>query len=182
MISKYNLILCELYNQTIHGLDENSDPNIQTHYILIDKYEPFSETYIDNNEVEDDYDDPLTDMQSDILSYNEFYVRQMRIICFNMNPSPIRNYRTIVSRPNYIQREIGEVIILPTFEEIAILKTFWIRMIQKKWKKVYQQRKIIINRRMTPSSIYYWQVNGKWPPDCIYLPTLNGLFYSVLFS
>jgi hypothetical protein len=161
MKSKYNLILCELYNLAIHGLvDETNDLNIQTHYILFNKYEPFSEEYV--GEIDDPYDG-FTDMQRDIRHLKRLYSLPIRD---NITSSPIRNYRNIVSRPNYIQREIGEVIMLPTFEEIVILKTFWIRIFQKKWKKVFQERKRILKQRCHPSSIYYWQIHGIWPLNC----------------
>jgi hypothetical protein len=179
--SKYNLILCELHNTIIHGIDKSSDPNIQTHYLVFERYKPFSEDYF--NEIEqrnldilepEEINDEETEMQSDIQILKRAYSIQHNIT------SPIRNYSYIVSRPNYIQPEIGEIIILPTLEEIAILKTFWIRIIQKKWKKIFQQRKNILKQRLNPSSIYYRQISCLWPPNCNYLPGLNGLFYCII--
>jgi hypothetical protein len=46
----------------------------------------------------------------------------------------IRNFAKIICNKNYIKPEIAECIILPTGETIAILKTFWIRIIQKVYK------------------------------------------------
>jgi hypothetical protein len=66
---------------------------------------------------------------------------------YSENHPTIRNYHNIIKHPNYIKPEIGQYIILPTQEAIAILKTFWLRIIQKKWKKVFQERKNIIKKR-----------------------------------
>ena len=179
MNSKYNLMLCELYNPVIHGIDEDSDPNIESHYLVFERYRPFSEGYfenLDNDEPEDEEeeDDILTDMQHDIQFLKEIYSVSIQ------HRSPIRNYSYIVSRPNYIQHEIGEFIILPTQEAIAILKTFWFRIIQKKWKKIFQERKRIISRRHNPTSLYFRQIYGKWSSNCDYLPGLKGMFYNYI--
>lgn len=176
MTSKYNLMLCELHNTTLHGMDEDSDPNIQSHYIVFDKYQPFNEDYFDvlDDEPEEIYDG-ATVMQRDIQFLKRLYVYQIQ-----NHTSPIRNYNYIISRPNYIKPEIGEVVLLPTLEEIAILKTFWLRIIQKKWKKVFQERKRILHLRSNPLSILHNRIYGKWADNCDYLPGLHGMFYITL--
>ena len=189
MNSKYNLMLCELHNPVTHGINEYSDPNIESHYIVFDRYQPFSEGYFDEiehnidnldfNELQDENEaenEALTEMKSDIQVLKRIYSLPIQ----HYSTSTIRNYRHIISRPNYIQPEIGQYIVLPTQEAIAILKTFWIRIIQKKWKKVFQERKRVLDARTNLSSIYYRQINGKWPSNCNYLPGLNSLFYSTL--
>ena len=75
----------------------------------------------------------------------------------------IRNYYKIVSNPNYIQPEIGEYIILPTQESVAILKTFWIRIIQRRWRKIYQARQRLIKERSTMGALRERQLTGQWP-------------------
>jgi hypothetical protein len=91
----------------------------------------------------------------------------------------IRNYYNIVSNTNYIQPEIGEYIILPTLEAVAILKTFWIRIIQKKWKKVFEQQQQIINERCKLQSLIYRQTTGYWPSHCKTFPTLKGMLHKL---
>lgn len=186
MNRKYNLIICELHNTTIHGMDEDSEPNIQSHYLVFERYQPFSEDYFDEiehhldnlgfDEPEDIYDG-TTEMQRDIQFLKNSYA-----LSIQNHTSPIRNYSYIVSRPNYIQAEIGEVITLPTYEDIAILKTFWIRIIQKKWKKIVQERKRVINERYCLLTLYYRQINGIWPSNCNYLPGLKGMFYGNIIT
>jgi hypothetical protein len=93
---------------------------------------------------------------------------------FGIHPS-IRNYYNIISKENYIKPEIAEYIILPTREAIAILKTFWLRIIQKKWKKIFQERKNIIKQRCNFSNLSIREIQGKWPDSCMNLPGLKGM-------
>jgi recombinational DNA repair ATPase RecF len=51
----------------------------------------------------------------------------------------IRNYNNIIKRENYIKLDIIEKVLLESGEIIAIIKTFWIKIIQRKWKKYYSK-------------------------------------------
>jgi hypothetical protein len=91
----------------------------------------------------------------------------------------IRNYYNIVSNTNYIKPEIGEYIILPTLEAVAVLKTFWIRIIQRKWKKVFEQQQQIIIERCKLQCLQFRQTTGHWPTHCKTFPTLKGMLYKL---
>ena len=45
----------------------------------------------------------------------------------------------------------------------VVIKTHWLRLIQRKWKNIYSTRQSIINSRKKPSSLRYRNINGKWP-------------------
>ena len=45
----------------------------------------------------------------------------------------------------------------------VVIKTHWLRLIQRKWKNIYSTRQSIINSRKNPSSLRYRNINGKWP-------------------
>lgn len=192
MNSKYNLMLCELHHPSIHGKDANSDLNIETHYLVYDRYYPLSGEYLDDtnnyntddnydSDDEEDYENGVSKIYADVRFLRDIYSDNWIYDHGYVGPHPtIRNFHHIVNRQHYIQPELGQYIILPTQEAIAILKTFWLRIIQKKWKKIYQERKRVISKRSGPSSLYHKQIYGKWPEDCDYLPGLNGLFYAVL--
>jgi hypothetical protein len=45
--NKWHLMLCELHLPTMHGKTNNSDPNIETHYLIHDLYNP-TELYSDD--------------------------------------------------------------------------------------------------------------------------------------
>lgn len=83
---------------------------------------------------------------------------------------------------NYMKRrrptlrtEIAECIILNSDHSVSILKTFWLRLIQRVWKKVYLERKNILKKRSNPRSIFYREIFGKWPDNCIRYPSLQGM-------
>jgi hypothetical protein len=77
-------------------------------------------------------------------------------------------------RPN-LRTEIAECIILNSNHSVAILKTFWLRLIQRVWKKTYLERKNIIKKRSNPRSIFYREIFGRWPDDCLIYPSLIGM-------
>ena len=87
-----------------------------------------------------------------------------------------KNYLNIISRNNYIKPEIAQCIYLNSYECIAILKTFWIRLIQRTWKKVYKERQNIINKKFQLSAIRNREINYnfiRYPT----FPSLKGMMY-----
>jgi len=188
---KNYLMICELHNPELHGKDENSDPNIETHYLVYSRFDPYTgrslndiEEYNDedtdreyNTDSDDEYEENRRyTIQDAIVLIKNIYSTQIlinnRYYC--QHPT-IRNYHNIISNTNYIKSEIGEYIILPTQEAIAILKTFWLRIIQKKWKKVFQERKNIIRQRCHFSNLSIREIHGRWPASCLNLPGLRGM-------
>jgi hypothetical protein len=151
------LMLCELHYPGRHGKTMTSDPNIETHYLVYDRFDPITGiSFTCFNEDDDAYNtDDDTSNSDDDDALNKLVRINDEIVFLkrhyenkdNFNPlyfgehPTIRNYHTIISKQNYIKPEIGQYIILPTQEAVAILKTFWIRIIQRKWKKVFQERK-----------------------------------------
>ena len=188
---KYYLMLCELHYPGRHGKTADSDKNIETHYLVYDRFDPSSGvSYSDLDEYqeydtdyeygsdsEDEYNNVLIRLNDTIEELKKFYSsHEMNIITnWHGNHPTIRNYHNIISKPNYIKPEIGEYIILPTQEAIAILKTFWLRIIQRKWKKIFQKRKNIIRQRCNIFNLSIRQIYGKWPEQCIKLPGLKGM-------
>jgi hypothetical protein len=86
------------------------------------------------------------------------------------------NYRQIVLRPEYIKPELIECIyvlpdghsVLPDGHCVAIVKTFWLKIIQRAWKKVLKQRRLI---QKSLSGLRQREMMGKWPD----FPGLRGL-------
>lgn len=72
--------------------------------------------------------------------------------------------------------EIMQLVVLPDETYSVLLKTFWIRLIQRRWKKVYQQRKECLQKRMTLQYQNIWERTGQFPSDARCLPTLKGMF------
>lgn len=186
---KQHLILCELYHPIIHGFTTDSNPNITSHYIVYGKYDPSSLFRLSqiNDDTDSEYDDDDDDEDEDniylgkidiglscIRSLYNYLLRTPRRLLEHSHPV-IRNYKNIILHQNYIKPEIAECIVLPTQETIAILKTFWIRIIQKKWKKIFKQRQEVIKKRHYLSNIKIREIKGNWSCGCMIMPTLKGM-------
>ena len=76
---------------------------------------------------------------------------------------------------NGTKLEIAECIYLPSEHCISILKTIWLKLIQRTWKKIYKERKQIISIRRRPNSIKHREIYGTWPNNCSNYPTLKGM-------
>ena len=86
-----------------------------------------------------------------------------------------RNYKNIILKQPYIRPEIAECVYLENEDCVAILKTHWIRLIQRTWKNIIKQRKTIIQKRARLNALRYKEFNGRWPSDCFYYPELQGM-------
>jgi hypothetical protein len=69
----------------------------------------------------------------------------------------------------YLQRRMKLEIIqtdelLPGTEHVAYLKTFWLRIVQRCWKKTFRLRKELIRKRSTPIALRERERTGQWAP------------------
>lgn len=192
--NKFNLIICELQHKRLHG--SNIGP-YGPHYLVHSYYHGSTGGLIcheicfsyDSNDPNYSSNFNLNRLPSQIynndgfnniynfinyikLDYEEIAENQY----FNTH-SHIRNYKHIISNQKYIKPEIAQCILLPSNELVAILKTFWIRIIQRAWKRVYKQKKEVIAKRCNPQTILHFQRTGYWPSNCNYMPTIRGLLY-----
>jgi hypothetical protein len=160
----FNLVICEIHNKDLHGYNEESDPNIKGHYLCAYR---MNDSLFDKIDEDDDENPHIYEMV-------QFYRT-----CYHVNPYVnhdfIRNYKNIISNINYIKPEIAQVVELSGGELVAILKTFWLKIIQRAWKKVFQKRMEILAVRKSLYAIRYKEVNGKYPSNCRDFPSLTGL-------
>ena len=151
--TKYNIVLCELYNDKLHGKTNN---DVSNHYLLINRIKKLDMDFINN----------LT------TTFNlEYIEKQQKITPHKF----IRNYQNMITSTNYIKPEIGEVIYLSSGHTVCIIKTMWLRVIQRAWKKVYNQRKQMFKMRCRIHSLKHREITGHWPQNCRYMPSLQGI-------
>jgi hypothetical protein len=144
--TRFNLVLCEIYNDKRHGQEENNMSNYLT--LMRVKY---------NNNY--NFDNLYTCADA----YNKMY----KLNSNNLTPhSYIKNYKNIINGINYIKPEIAECIVLPSGCSISIIKTIWLRLIQRKWKRMYRLRREFIEKISCYSALKEWQCTGKWPTGC----------------
>jgi len=159
--TKYNMVLCELFHKSFHG--EPYDDIIQFHYFVSWRFKIMNLAKINN-----------------IIHFlNEEYLQLVNSNHpFVNNHSIYKNYKNILSSPNYIKLEIAQCIYYET-HCVAILKTFWIRLIQRKWKSIFKNIKEILLKRCQLSALKHKQNTGRWPNDCFNVPSLKGMLYQL---
>uniref|UniRef100_A0A6C0AZH8 Uncharacterized protein n=1 Tax=viral metagenome TaxID=1070528 RepID=A0A6C0AZH8_9ZZZZ len=173
MVSKNHLVVCELFNKHIHGYDDSSYDIVKNHYLCmhVSKNRSIFESRDYNEDDTDEfYECHIMDVADLHGAYYLSYAAQR-----NKNHPFIRNYKRIISKNNYIQPHIAKVIYLSSGECVAIIKTFWLRLIQRAWKRVFQERKRVFKRRMLPASLRHREIHGSWPKDCYHFPQLHGM-------
>ena len=199
LLRRFNLVLCELHYTPIHGKsDTNCIISIEGQYLLIAKFSGTTGILLDEDEGEDDEydtdteyiseDDEDEDEDEDDNSITYLYHIQRlykgEYAAWSLNRQEphklIRNYHNIVGKTDYIKPEIAECFELPTGEQIVIIKTIWIKIIQRKWKKIFAAKQHIIKCRLCPSSISTRQLTGMWPQHCILMPSLKGMLSNLL--
>ena len=155
-LKKYNIVLCELYNDYIHGTDLNT--NINKQHLVLFRFKILDIIYINRLAF------TRMDYYTTLLNDN-----------YNINHKIYKNYKNIISSENYIKPELAECIYLPSGDCICIIKTYWLKIIQRKWKLICKQRNHIIKCRSNPYVLFTRSLTGKWPDYCIYLPGIKGM-------
>jgi hypothetical protein len=70
--------------------------------------------------------------------------------------------------------EIMMVYHLGNFSAFVVIKTHWLRLVQRRWKAVFRERAHVARLRRHPNALNYRQRHGTFPPD-LALPTLAGM-------
>ena len=101
-------------------------------------------------------------------------------VFFKYSYNDINNYLyyySLVHIPNH-QVQILQVNIIQAdgFEMVTVVnKTHWLRLVQRHWKKIYKQRKTIIQQRILTENLFYNEIHGNYPISVSYLPTIHGM-------
>lgn len=169
--SKYSLSICELYWAKRHGrwkLNEFSTyydySLVQSGYISMTDLHPYEFYYY--------YSSLIKPILTNYKNYNSMLLHHYNTINEKINHDFIRNYQNILSNNRYLNIDIVQKIKVNGLS-IAIIKTTYLRQIQRKWKSIYKQRERIIKLRCNLHNIEYRQIHGKWPNSCFHLPTLQ---------
>jgi hypothetical protein len=194
--SKYYIGICELHHELLHGFDENSSPQIKGHYLLMEKFgnlhkyivnDVYNFQYEDNDgddgELENsnssivDSDDEVENDNPKLIDlYRYKYSILLKSPTFmNSCHTVIRNYHNIIKSFYYIQPHIVECVYLPApgSECVAILKTFWLKIVQRTWKRVYKQRMQLLCS--VPMMRLREIRSGAFVYEKIHIPGLKGM-------
>jgi len=143
--NKYVLAFVTPFIDELHGHNENSTDNIEN-YLLIDS----------------------------IVELDDFYqynIDEIKGFCLNMiyifmqtttNRNVINNYNRIYQHLLKSSVDIVEIIELEGQEEVACVKTFWLKCFQRRYKKYYKKKQEIIRKRKNPKLLLKRELLGKW--------------------
>jgi hypothetical protein len=70
---------------------------------------------------------------------------------------------------------IMKLCILPDQTYSVVLKTHWLRLVQRHWRKVYAERKRVIKGRRNLMNLRYREIHGKYSYGFNHLPSLRGM-------
>lgn len=160
-MSNYKLAILEPYLPLKHGVLDTKHHVLYGHYLILDK--------ISLKEFYQNIDNINTDLQNINSVYNT-YLDKLEYEMNIENAHPIiRNYKHIIRNSNHFTVQI----IKPTIVSIGncewddysvgINKTYWLRLIQRRWREVYKKR---LHQKMNTKNIKYREIHGKWPPIC----------------
>lgn len=145
--------------------------------------------YMSDEEYEEiySYDDHSNEDRKHGQMYIGSYVRVLNNYLFNISVSVksyyhfpyfmIQQYLS-TTYPNVNTEETTiEIMKLLIVDKVyfVLLKTHWIRLIQRIWKKVYANRIKIIQLRKSISCQQYFENTGKYPLNACYLPSICGM-------
>jgi hypothetical protein len=146
LTSKFNLGISEIFSPVIHGLNINSDREMASRFLVF--------TTISNEEFYNNEHEELIDI-----------VTQQYDRLFDITPNTvlhpfIQTYRNIAK--NFIRLDIIKMDVLETEETICTIHTFWIKIIQRKWKKIFNERKKILNYRKNIGNLMSRELMGRY--------------------
>jgi len=163
-INKNVLLIPEIYNKYFHGRTFDSDPNIDGQFLVLQTF------YINS-------DSNIYDFFKYVNNLSNFYKKYYeKNFCSLVLPHTLlRNYNNIIKHPGYLNIQIGQINYLKGTECVCVIKTFWLKIIQRSWKKIFKIRNSILKTRCRPDSIIHRQITGKWPENCVYIPSIRGM-------
>ena len=160
--SRFDIVVASLHHPT-YGFDsKKSSPDIRDHFLCIHK---------SANATPKEF--KLIKSSAKRLKWIVNLLRDVNSSAWVSEDTGAKNFFTVMDHLAIPQ--IGETMILPGDEMVVILKTVWIRLLQRTWKKICARRREILRKRCKPHSIQERERSGAWPNDCRDLPGLRGM-------
>ncbi len=157
----FKLALVELYLPLKHGIVDKKYNSLYSNYLILDTIE-ITEFY-----------ENMRSILSDLDYSKKMYKHYIAKLKYEMNVSRlhpfIRNYEKLVTNPKQYQLQIIEpsTYSIGTNEwdqySTAVIKTHWIRLIQRRWREILKQRALSMKniRHLT-----HREIHGRYPAEC----------------
>jgi hypothetical protein len=99
------------------------------------------------------------------------------IVFFQYEFERIRKYLAQYSivRVENAKVHIMKLCVLEDETYSVILKTHWLRLVQRHWKKTYSKRRQVIKGRRNLANLRHRELCGRWPNGLNRVPSLHGL-------
>jgi hypothetical protein len=157
--ANFSIAICELHHPALHGVDSNSTPGIDGHYLASYVIDP-----------EDFINDP-EECRALAAMARSHYARS----CPKKHDK-LRNYAKLVRRPEYFQPQLVQLTQLqPGDECVAAIKTHLIIRLQRRWRAFAAKKRRIIHKRMHPTALAIRERTGQWPLELRTLPRLGKI-------
>lgn len=176
MVNRFKFVVPVLHHPVQGNIPGESAPDIQSHFLCMYKCNKFTPKHMQYLE---DATECVQDEMAKLKRKYEFAISPRVHSIGNPDlslyvPKYIRNYFEVMSSA-LCSPQIGEVIKLKTGEKVVVLKTTWLRLVQRRWRNVMHMRHKIERMRAHPESILVREKTGLWPSECRVLPSLNGM-------
>lgn len=161
---KLQLALVELYNPYRHGFHMTKENNnVYGHHII--NYS------IDINEFYNDTKDIYSDLKFAYENSIEFMnrIRSETDVRIVKHPT-VRNYENIVKNTKQYELQLIQPITISVGDKdsdkysAAIIKTHWVRIIQRRWRNIREKR---IANMKNNDNLKYRETTGEFPRECI---------------
>lgn len=187
------------YNENFDNYSESSDENndlisndSDSDGSVIIEFDDFSDDEEDEIIVDQIYDDDEYHLDSEKFDghyyvglYKYMYRPQLYLMLnsissrtfFRYQYHHVLKYLYYYSSVRLFQPkiEVMKLVILPDQTYSVILKTHWIRLVQRHWRNLLKKRKEIIRGRMNPGALLFREVTGKFPYGLNVFPSLIGM-------
>ena len=164
-------------NESIESMESDTEYDSETEE-MIERIYFHEEDFLDSEK-----EDKLYYIGNNKISNDKQYILYANAVTpttffrFDINhvKSYLHDYSIFVTNSNI---DIMKLFILDDHTYTVVIKTYWLKMIQRHWKKIYSQRKYCINRRRQIKTMMYVERNGMYPYDCHSMPGLQGMLMS----
>jgi hypothetical protein len=96
---------------------------------------------------------------------------------FRYDSTIISEYLYQMSLVRLVRKPVIDVVQLVILDNCytCVMKTFWIKMIQRTWRKVLVEKQLVLRKRGQVQSQRYFEIHGKYPEGIRVLPGLVGM-------
>jgi len=84
-----------------------------------------------------------------------------------------------ILRPPVPKMNIYSLSVLPDGTYSVIVKTHWLRIIQRNWKRIFKERNQILLKRRSVQSLYNLQITGRYPLGLNAMPSIYGMLWNL---